>query len=156
MLGVYEFDVQQVMLENIRPGQIVYDVGANNGFISTLASHLVGKSGRVFAFEPLPANVSTLSALLTANDTTNCEVVPVAVSDMTTDLTLFVGNSHATASVQQNHGSGERITVSSVPLDAFATAHPLPDFVKIDVEGAEGLVLRVQRPCCAAILRRSG
>src|SRR5579862_7724955 len=56
-LGSYEHDKQSLFQKTVRTGDIVYDVGANAGFYSLLASVLVGEKGQVYAFEPLPANL---------------------------------------------------------------------------------------------------
>ena len=141
-LGIYEFEVQGIMAENVRPGNVVYDIGANNGFISMLAAQLVSEDGFVYAFEPLPANVSILHNLFSANDVINCEVVPLAVADVTAELALFVGSSHTTSSLHSGRGNSGSVTVSSITLDAFLAAHQPPDFIKIDVEGAESEVLK--------------
>jgi len=56
-LGGYEPHLQRLIAREVKPGEIFYDVGANVGFYSLLASVLVGP-GKVFAFEQLPANVA--------------------------------------------------------------------------------------------------
>src|SRR5262249_33960355 len=62
----------------VEPGDVVFDVGANIGFFSTLLSQLVGPSGRVLAFEPEPENLALLRANLAANGGHNVTVVPCA------------------------------------------------------------------------------
>lgn len=142
LLGVYEIEIQRVMVQHVHPGAVVYDIGANNGFITMLAAHLVSSSGFVYAFEPLPANLSSLRELLIANGISNCQVVPKAVADTAENLTLFFGSSSATASLRPIQEATATVTVPSVTLDTFVAEHRTPDFVKIDVEGAEGEVLR--------------
>src|SRR4051794_35570836 len=65
-LGTYERNVQDLFAQEVRPGSVFYDVGANVGFYSVLASMLVN-SGHVFAFEPLPENVQYLRRHLLLN-----------------------------------------------------------------------------------------
>src|SRR5713101_1261535 len=52
-LGWYESEKQLIISQDVRPNTVFYDVGANVGFYSLLASMLVG-AGKVFSFEPVP------------------------------------------------------------------------------------------------------
>ncbi len=61
-LGSFEHDKQRLMSSMLQPGDTMFDVGANVGYYTLLASHRVGPDGRVIAFEPLPANVRDVSA----------------------------------------------------------------------------------------------
>src|SRR5947208_793716 len=56
-LGTYESHMQRLFREHIGPGSTVFDIGANVGFFTLLASKLAGEAGRVYAFEPLPRNL---------------------------------------------------------------------------------------------------
>ncbi|MEO0271926.1 MAG: FkbM family methyltransferase [candidate division WOR-3 bacterium] len=58
-LGTYEPQLIAAIYDLCRPGMIVYDIGANIGYISLVFARVVGK-GRVFAFEPLPANAKNV------------------------------------------------------------------------------------------------
>src|SRR5256885_2015501 len=71
-VGSYEPHMQHLIAREVKPGQIFYDVGANVGFYTLLASVLVGP-GRVFAFEPLPANIGYLRQHLALNAAQNVE-----------------------------------------------------------------------------------
>ncbi len=77
-LGSYEYQKQKIFSEEIRPGDVVYDLGANVGFYSLLASFLVGPKGRVYSFEPLPSNLEFLRNHLALNKVSNCVVYGVA------------------------------------------------------------------------------
>src|ERR1700682_1610114 len=56
ILGNHEPEVQKILATFLRPGRVYYDIGANVGFFAVIAARLVGPSGRVVCFEPLPAN----------------------------------------------------------------------------------------------------
>jgi hypothetical protein len=56
-LGTYELKKQEAFEKAVKKGDVVFDIGAHAGFYALLASSLVGESGKVFAFEPLPRNV---------------------------------------------------------------------------------------------------
>src|SRR5215813_2618674 len=58
--GTNELPVQEVLAKWLSPGGVFYDVGANAGFFSLIASRLVGERGRVVAFEPSPAVAASL------------------------------------------------------------------------------------------------
>jgi len=79
-LGSYEWEMQKGMAREIKPGTTFYDIGANVGFYSLLASELVG-SGRVYAMEPLAANIAYLRRHLELNRVHNVEVMEMAISD---------------------------------------------------------------------------
>ena len=59
-LGTYEFEKQKLFTKTVKKGDIVFDVGAQAGFYSLLAAELIGEKGKVFAFEPMPDNISYL------------------------------------------------------------------------------------------------
>ena len=145
---------KRVYLSFVRRGDITLDVGANVGAHTVFLSHLVGASGRVIAFEPLPSNIAALkdTARRRARHT-NISIVPVAVGDSLREgaATLKVpGNDHTQASLAvQSSGSWEKgavteIEVPLISLDANTEVQGLShmELVKIDVEGAELNVLR--------------
>ncbi len=138
-LGHYEHEKQGLICRQVAPDSVFWDVGANVGFYSLLASKLVG-AGRVFAFEPVPRNLSYLRQHLALNGVTNVAVFAVAVSDR---------NGTASFEVEKTgfmgHLSGEgSITVPTATLDSLVGAGKVlpPDYVKMDIEGAELLALR--------------
>ena len=139
-LGIYENEKQQKFIQQVKTGSVVYDIGANVGFYTLLASVLVGGAGRVVAFEPLPANLAYLTKHLALNNVRNTQVIEAAVSDengtaMFTDIT------------ERSSGHFDlsgKLEVRTVRLDTLCENGeiPLPDVMKIDVEGAEYQVLR--------------
>ena len=80
LTGDAEPEVQQALAELVKPGQTVYDVGANIGFFTILCSRLVGPQGRVYAFEPIPQNLVTLRHNIALNGLTNVVIVDKALS----------------------------------------------------------------------------
>jgi FkbM family methyltransferase len=117
----------------LRPGDVAYDIGANAGFFTLLMSRLVGPSGHVHAFEPLPLNVARLRRHLRINNIANVTVHPVAVSDKT-GVAKFCSYAHSAI----GHISGDgTLAVECVALDDLDL--PLPRAIKIDIEGGESL-----------------
>jgi len=139
-LGSYEFGKQRRFAEMVRPGAVVYDIGANVGFYTLLAATLVGPEGTVVAFEPLPRNLHFLSAHISMNGLTNVVVRPVALADRSGTLRF---DDSGGPSEGRLAAEGSK-TVECATLDALAAEGeiPPPDVIKMDVEGAELLVLR--------------
>ncbi|HUR82862.1 MAG TPA: FkbM family methyltransferase [Thermoanaerobaculia bacterium] len=136
-LGTYERDGQRVFEKHVRPGDVVYDVGANAGFFTLLAAKLAGDGGAVYAFEPLPRNLELLREHVRLNDARNVHVVETAVSDR-------VGTAHfATAANPAMGGLSDSggIQVATTTLDALRGSVPPPRFIKMDIEGAESAAL---------------
>jgi FkbM family methyltransferase len=104
-------------------------LGAHNGVYSVCFSKLVGPRGRVYAFEPFGANalVARFNSLL--NDA-GVKVFEVGISDKPGKLAM----SAASERLVQNE-SEPTLTVALDTLDNYA--HLKPDFLKIDIEGAE-------------------
>lgn len=142
--GGWEADAQRLMVEHVRPGSVVYDVGGNYGIHTLLMARLVKDEGRVYSFEPLPGILSELEKNVALNNFTNVECVKLAVSDETGTAAFFTGD-HVGAGHLADAGKvlGDESTVETVTLDdfVFERNNRPPDFIKIDVEGAEGRVL---------------
>ena len=138
-LGSYEQEKSRLFADGIRPGDVVYDVGANVGYYTLLAASAVGEQGRVIAFEPLPENLAFLRRHLSMNHLQNVEVFAAAVSDRAGETFFEVAASRSMGQISKR-GS---LTMRVVALDELVAAGtvPPPDCIKIDVEGAEGQVL---------------
>jgi FkbM family methyltransferase len=141
-LGSYEFEKQQVFAEAVKPGDTVYDLGANAGFYSLLASTRTGPAGRVVAFEPYPKNVANLRKHLELNLVANCTVVDAAVSSFDGYSNFADGPSCSTGRLAG--GCAQGIRVRTVTLDRLVGSGqiPPPDIIKCDVEGGEYDALR--------------
>lgn len=145
VLGTSEPDVQQAIVRLLEPGMTFYDVGANVGFHALIAARRVGPEGRVHAFEPLPRNAAALAHNVALNDLDNVEVIEAAVGARPGRAALAVTAESVQAhlvEVDTGVGTVETREVSVTSIDAEVIAgRPAPDVVKIDVEGAELLVL---------------
>jgi len=147
-LGTYEPELQAALREFLRPGQTVYDVGANIGYVSLLMARAVGPGGQVFAFEPLPANVERIRHNIAINHLQNVQLIPAAVTDQTGEVTFYV---HDSVGMGKAAGSAGRraqtyraeIRVAALSLDefVFTQGNPPPQAVKMDIEGGEVLAL---------------
>jgi FkbM family methyltransferase len=144
LLGASEPDLQNALAASIRPGQVFYDIGANVGFFTLLAARLVTSTGYVYAFEPIEANIRAMRRNIDLNHVRHVDVVCAAVSDTCGTVHMSPGNNQATCHLA--YGAEDGLSVPSTTIDAFVSAgHRPPDLVKVDVEGAENLVLSGMR-----------
>jgi FkbM family methyltransferase len=137
-LGSYEFPVQKCLVRELKHGEVFFDIGANAGFFSLLASKQVGEKGHVFTFEPLAENIETVRAQVELNRISNCTVVEAAISDSVGEVRLWEGPNTSTAHIG-TRGYEQRVvkSVKSITLDEFVRTTRLPNFIKMDIEGAE-------------------
>jgi FkbM family methyltransferase len=149
--GEHETVVQGALLAAVVPGAVIYDIGAHAGSIALGAAGLVGPSGRVVAFEADPQNVANLHENRDRNHlTASLQIVSCAVWSYSAPAISFrrggTKTSHGGVEKDQQCpvlGSGDLINISAVALDDFiANGGPVPQLVKIDVEGGEYEVLR--------------
>ena len=150
--GTHEPDVQNAIAAAVRPGTVVYDIGAHIGSIALGTARLVGDLGRVVAFDGDPENVLRLQDNSSRNGLEDrIQVVHSALWSCTRSEGISFRRGKAVRSqggveADGNRpvlGSGELINVPAVTLDDFVAAGgPLPQLVKIDVEGGEYQVLR--------------
>ncbi len=149
--GEHEIEVQNAIYAAIRPGAVVYDIGSHVGTLALGIARLVGELGRVVAFDGDPDNAATLRESSLRNHLeARLEVVHAAVwSYSASDGIPFRrgGVRRSQGGVEANGqrsvtGTGEIISVPAVTLDDFVAAGgPVPQMVKIDVEGGEYEVL---------------
>jgi FkbM family methyltransferase len=133
-LGSYEPHMQKLIAQEVKPDAVFYDVGANVGFYSLLASILVGP-GKIFAFEPLPANVTYLYRHLTLNSIENVEVLELAICDRVGG-SFFEQEGTGAMGRLQDKGS---LRVATATLDSLLQEQRIapPSYIKMDIEGAE-------------------
>ena len=140
--GVWEADVMKLLARFLRPGSLFVDVGANVGFHAVLGAQL---GAHVVAVEPVPWTLELLRANVWRHGA-DVEVVAAAASDGLGPVRLQLDAAHRSGA--QIGGAG--IEVRAATLDELVPRGEV-DVLKIDVEGAEPLVLRG----ASAILARS-
>jgi FkbM family methyltransferase len=153
-LSAIEPPVSQWLRRNLKPGHRFFDIGANFGFHVLPAARLVGRQGRVIAFEPSPANRSVLKYHRLMNGLTQIEIDPRPVSNQcgqNVPFYLLDGGDQSSNSltiggedVPYMDGIDRKpIFIETVALDEFCLDCNIhPQVMKIDVEGAELMVLR--------------
>lgn len=140
--GTYEPEVQAIFLEFIRPGIVLYDVGGGVGFYSLVAAR---NGAQVFTFEPDPHNAEVIAHHARLNR------LEASITIIRSAVLSYVGQVGLVLA-DQSRGHGNALTVRSIEegqilvpcttLDQYAAENPPPDFIKIDVEGAESEVLK--------------
>lgn len=148
-LGNYEPQLMRAIERFGRPGMVAYDVGANIGYLSLVLARRAGADGSVVAFEPLPINLARLRRNLAINpEGQRVSVVEAAVADRSGQSEFLVHSSTSMGRLSQSPGWDEQfrgsVSVDQLALDDWYSDRnrPAPTLVKIDVEGAEALVLR--------------
>jgi FkbM family methyltransferase len=143
LLGSHETEVQEVLAATLRPGMVYYDVGANVGFFAVIAARLLGESGRVICFEPLPENVRQIEYNARLNGFTNISVRCEALggSDRTerfqTSAEPTWGSLATVGKAPDKHSGYIEVSVRKLDNLCGTGGLPYPDLMKIDVEGAE-------------------
>jgi FkbM family methyltransferase len=147
-LGTYEPHLQSTLHKLIPAEAVVYDVGANIGYVSLLLARSAGEKGKVYAFEALPSNVNQLRRNVELNGMgARITVVPKAVTQVSGPVSFLV---HASGGMGKAVGSAGRedlyhseITVEGISLDDFVygQGNPPPQVVKMDIEGGEVMAL---------------
>ena len=149
-LGTYESALQEAIVQNLRAGDVFYDIGANIGFFSLIAARQVGKRGQVYSFEPVPTNAAaiTRSARLNGFEQIDVFCEAVAARSRTGELCLarHIGGATLDSAGVPPDLRG-RISVDVVAIDEITGPRRLraPNLVKVDVEGAELEVLQGMR-----------
>jgi FkbM family methyltransferase len=146
--GCYEAQESAFVRSWLRPGMSFVDVGANWGLFSLMAAKLVGPSGKVMALEPDPRVFFKLKSNIARNQLEQVHAFQVAAADREAEL-LLAGhdeedqNSGTSRLVESGGASSLTFTVRSRRLDSLLdeTGLETVDLLKMDVEGAEHLVL---------------
>ncbi len=141
--GEYEPDLH-VVKKMIKPGDIVVDVGAHEGFFSLLLSQSVGNDGKVFACEPNPENLRFLRENIRINAMANIKIIPCAIGNEKAErLFYFSDGLGAWGSLDNQWKVAERSEKVQVDtLDNILAAESgRIAFMKIDTEGNDFNVL---------------
>ncbi|WP_447038290.1 FkbM family methyltransferase [Streptomyces sp. DSM 118878] len=151
LYGVWEPHMTRWLQSRLGPGDTFIDVGANIGYFAVLGSRLVGGTGHVVAIEASPGFHDRVLRHVELNGCDNVRAVNAAVSDSHKTLTFVLASSH-------NMGANSIVPYDGPAESSFdMAARPLPDIldeeeltrarvIKIDVEGAEGGVIRGLAP----------
>jgi FkbM family methyltransferase len=145
-IGTWELDFANALQENIKPGWVCFDIGGYKGYYAGVMA-LKGASD-VIVFEPMPDNARKINKLIELNPSLPMRLQQVAVSDSTGEAIFKLMPEETMgkleiSSFQEKDEALKELKVKSVTLDdLISQGIPKPDFIKIDVEGAEEFVLK--------------
>ena len=146
--GVFEKHVMTLMRNMLAPGDTFVDVGANIGFLSAYARTIVGPEGKVHSFEPVPEFSAGFSDSVSASGVSNITVNSCAVGEGPGKADLNIaGESNIgwnTIVPGFMKDAARSVSVPVVSLSDYFKEKSISKvgLVKIDVEGAEWLVLK--------------
>ncbi len=126
----------------LTPGEVFWDVGANLGYFTLLAASTLKHTGQVVALEPSPGAYACLMENISRNPFTNIQTFRLAATDREGEAVLYSvpGQPDGRANLfRPGPGQTGSTPVDTVTLDAWRQRQhlPGPDFIKLDVEGAE-------------------
>ncbi len=137
--GEAELTVQKILAERLRPGMVFYDLGANIGLFTLLASRLVGDSGKVFSFEPDPENAARLRRNVERNGFTNVTVIEKGIWSASTKLNFLKSGADS-----PDHGIGKFSAAENGAGGTLTQCVSLDDFIREAPDAAR----------CAQVRRR--
>ena len=151
--GCWEPETSNYIANSLSSDDIFVDIGANIGYYSLLASRKVGDCGKVYAIEASPSIFQKLRNNIELNGTNNIVALNCAVCDRRRTVSVFL---HAADNIGATTIIPEIGRERQAAIEACVEGHPLgeivpPDdlqrarMIKIDVEGAEWLVLAGMR-----------
>lgn len=147
--GLYEPETVLLMERYLRPGDVFIDVGANLGYLSAVGAGLVGTTGEVHAFEPVPVYHERLASLSHLNPTHRIVARNLALGEREGTATLSVaageniGWNTMVPGFMRPEDAAETIRVPVERLDSYLEGEGLREvaLIKIDTEGFELPVL---------------
>jgi FkbM family methyltransferase len=157
--GRFDAEIYAALSRVLPPGAVLWDVGAHMGFHTLAFAAIAGPAGRVVSFEPNPANRERLLRTLEKNADLagRVEILSCALSDRDGESSFVVSDDLESGASSMSFLDGTtpavnplyasswaRIVVPLRTIDGLIRDRdaPPPDAMKIDVEGAELLVLR--------------
>lgn len=151
--GYNDYRLWAIAIALCQPGDTIIEIGANIGTETVGFADVVGERGRVFAFEPFPANLAKLQATLALRSYPNVTVLPLALGE-TTGKVRFVeptcDNSGVGQILRTQTTDRPVIEVQCVTLDSLAERIGPASLISMDAEDSERYILEGAR----AYLRR--
>jgi FkbM family methyltransferase len=148
--GSLEVPMQEALRRSLGAGGVLFDVGASIGFFSLLGARLVGPTGSVVAFEPVPVQAEALRRNVAVNGWASIEVIEAAAASQTGAEILRLRQDAPVWSHLARYAPGAPgidLAIEAVAIDDLVADGrvPAPSVVKLDVEGAELEVIEGMR-----------
>jgi len=146
--GRYEIEKNETLFWRnlIKPGQYVFDLGANIGYYTLQSAVRVENEGKVYCFEPVSTTYKKLIDNIKLNRFNNIVPQNFALSNKKGEIELFVAGENSTGSsslTMHIDFSGIKEKVQTITLDEYVLNEKIPkvDIIKIDVEGSEPMAI---------------
>jgi FkbM family methyltransferase len=151
--GLIEEDETKFIKRILQPGMVFIDVGANMGYYSLIGAKMVGTTGQVHSFEPSPRMVDELKHNVNLNGFNNIHINNLALGNNkgVAQLSRYEAGKEVYGSISQRPFPGAQVIgyddVQVIKLDEYVKENGISqvDAIKMDVEGAELLVLKGAR-----------
>jgi len=131
-----EFESTKIMQKTLSKNDIVLDIGANIGYYALMGATVAKK---VYALEPVKVNCVELERNIALNKFNNIDVFPWAAGDENKDIFIKWSKFPNRCSTSD---SGGNENVKMVTVDSFIENRDVPTLIKMDIEGAEWIVLK--------------
>jgi FkbM family methyltransferase len=129
----------------LKQGDTFFQIGAyRDGWLGLVGSSVVGPEGSIICFEPIPEYAESLRKNIALNNSQNIMVEQLAISDATGEAQFSTAGNNSSLVLKGKSGN---VTVETIPLDEYVLSRGVSkiDFLIVDVEGAEPLVLKGAR-----------
>jgi len=145
--GIHEPFETKIMQEEIKKDDIILDIGANIGYYTLIFAKLVGKHGKVFAFEPDQSNFLLLKRNVEINGYENVVLIEKAIFNKTGKTKLYLSEiaaiDHRIYDPTYKRESRKCVTVEAICIDDYFKNYTGKiDFIKMDIQGAEGIAFQ--------------
>lgn len=152
--GSYEKKTTEVFLSLLKKNQVVFDIGANAGYYTILASKGVGSNGQVYSFEPDPGSSELVERNVLLNNCKNVKLIKKALSEKSGTSYFKSEKFNKGDSSLASEGG---IKVQTTTLDDFITESKIEkaDLIIMDIEGAEILALRGGKEFLSGLINSS-
>jgi FkbM family methyltransferase len=133
-----EPEFMDIITEELAEGMVAFDLGANIGYITLIMANKVGTSGHVYAVEPDPRNFAILNKNIRLNNySERISTYQQAISNRNGTCRFFLSSSSNLGSLRSTNNTKKAIDVKVQTGDTFFCDKLQPDFIKMDIEGAE-------------------
>jgi FkbM family methyltransferase len=143
LYGIYEKKEIEFWMNFVKNKNVIFDIGANVGYFSIVASKLVDKKeGIIYSFEPISHTYDRAYLNIKLNGYTNINLFKKAISDKNDKIEINIGNAEnwgMSSITNHDYLSGKTEVVETISLDSFVEQYKIKniDIIKIDIEGSE-------------------
>ncbi|MEP6645556.1 MAG: FkbM family methyltransferase [Saprospiraceae bacterium] len=142
----YEREFSKIILQHIEKDDLVFEIGSNIGQYSLLIAEKIGVNGRLLCIEPDSDNFACLAFNIYKNRLKQVEILNVAVGEKTGQATFYKDTmtggrmSSLFMKYASDHFKGITEEVRVITLRELIEKFGIPQFIKVDVEGAESMI----------------